>query len=45
MNKKVSAAVKEVLKAIPGCQKLQISRSTLISNDDWMTFGDKALRK
>jgi hypothetical protein len=43
MNRKVADAVREVIKSIPGCEKLSVYRSTLIGNDDWMAFGDKAL--
>lgn len=43
MNKKVSEAVKEVIKAIPGCERLSVYRSTLIGNDEWMAYGDQAL--
>jgi hypothetical protein len=43
MNKDVADAVKEAIKCIPGCHKLKIGRSTLIGNDDWMAFGDRAV--
>lgn len=43
MNKKVSDAVKEVIKAIAGCERLSVYRSTLIGNDEWMAYGDQAL--
>ena len=34
--------VKGILKAIPGCAKLSIARSTLISNQEWKDLGDRA---
>jgi hypothetical protein len=45
MNEKVAGAVKEAVRCIPSCQRLRISRSTLIGNDEWMAFGDRALKK
>jgi hypothetical protein len=44
MNRSVAEAVKQVVKGIPGCQKFKIHRSTLIANDEWMAFGDRAIR-
>lgn len=35
------ADVKKLLRSIPGCANLKISRSTLISNDDWKNLADK----
>lgn len=34
--------VKAVLRELPGCRRLDIRRSTLISNEDWKTHGDAA---
>jgi hypothetical protein len=42
MNKNVAGAVKKAIKCIPDCRTLKISRSTLIGNDEWMAFGDRA---
>jgi hypothetical protein len=36
----VSPHVKQVLRAIDGCSKLDIVRSTLIGNDEWKTLGE-----
>jgi hypothetical protein len=30
-----------MLQSIPGCSELRVSRSTLISNEDWKTFGER----
>src|SRR5215471_8920008 len=35
--------VKNTLWKIEGCEDLKISQSTLISNEDWKTFGDSAV--
>lgn len=43
MNAKVSDAVKDAVKAIPGCERIHVHRSTLIGNDEWMAYGDQAL--
>jgi hypothetical protein len=45
INKRVADAVKEALKCIPTCQKLKVGRSTLIGNDEWMAFGDRAIKQ
>jgi len=37
-----SEHVKKTLWKIKGCEHLRIARSTLISNEDWKTFGDSA---
>lgn len=44
MNKTVSKQVRGLIKTIPGCDKLSVPRSTLIGNDDWMAYGDAALK-
>jgi hypothetical protein len=44
MNKTVSKSVRKLIKTIPGCDKLSVPRSTLIGNDDWMAYGDAALK-
>jgi hypothetical protein len=45
MNKTVSTQVRELIKTIPGCRDFSVPRSTLIGNDDWMAYGDKALKE
>lgn len=35
MPKPVAENVKNLLKAIPGCENIKIFRSTLVENDDW----------
>ena len=44
MHKNVADAVKDVLRCIPSCQRLKIVQSTLVGNEDWMAFGDRALQ-
>ncbi|MGA7832147.1 MAG: hypothetical protein WCA21_14405 [Terracidiphilus sp.] len=43
MNKLVANTVKEVIKSIPGCGRINVSRSTLIGNEEWMAFGNAAM--
>lgn len=38
----LSDHVKGILRAIPGCAKLSIARSTLISNQEWKKIGERA---
>ena len=38
----LSEHVKRTLHAIPGCNKLSIARSTLISNQEWKNLGEEA---
>ncbi len=40
----LSAELKRMLKAIPGCPHLEIARSTLIGNDEWKRLGENAVR-
>jgi Protein of unknown function (DUF2971) len=42
LNQALSKHVKKVLWSIEGCRDLEIVRSTLISNEDWKSFGDSA---
>jgi hypothetical protein len=35
--------VQKTIKSIHGCSKLDVFRSTLISNDEWMTLGENAI--
>jgi hypothetical protein len=44
MNKNVSKSVRELIKTIPECEDLSVPRSTLIGNDEWMAYGDAALK-
>ena len=44
LNVALSNDVKKVIWSIPGCDELSIARSTLISNDDWKSFGESATR-
>jgi len=44
MNKTVSKSMRQLIRTIPGCEKLSVPRSTLIGNDDWMAYGDAALK-
>lgn len=43
MNQNVSVQVRKLIKTIPGCNKLSVTRSTLIGNDAWMAYGNAAL--
>ena len=40
----LSAELKRMLKAIPGCSHLDVARSTLIGNDEWKRLGEDAAR-
>lgn len=42
LHPNLAGEVKTVLKSIDGCSKLQIYRSTLISNAEWMKHGGEA---
>jgi hypothetical protein len=42
MHPKLSSYVKEVLRSIPACGKLDIRQSTLIGNDEWKSLGEDA---
>jgi len=39
----LSKHIKAMLRAIPGCSKLNIARSTLISNQEWKNLGAEAI--
>ncbi len=39
MPKTVATSVQKMLKTIPGAESIEISRSTLIQNDNWAKFG------
>ena len=41
----LSGHVKKTLWRIEGCKQLDIVRSTLISNEEWKTFGDSAVNR
>ena len=38
----LSAELRKMLKALPGCSGLEVARSTLIDNDEWKRVGKKA---
>jgi len=40
----LSAELRKMLKAIPGCSHLEVARSTLIGNDEWKRLGENAAR-
>lgn len=42
MHPSLSKSTVAAIRAIDGCSKLKVSRSTLISNEQWKTFGEKA---
>jgi hypothetical protein len=42
MHSKLSRYVKQTLRAIEGCDDLEILRSTLISNEEWKELGEDA---
>jgi hypothetical protein len=44
MHEELADAVKTTIHGIPGCQKMKIGRSTLIGNDEWMAFGNRAVK-
>jgi hypothetical protein len=41
MNKKLSDTVVKTLRSIPGCKRIEISRSTLVENERWKAFTEK----
>lgn len=43
MNSNLSKSTISAIRAIDGCAKLRVSRSTLISNEQWMSFGKNAI--
>lgn len=42
LNKRLSATVKQVIAALPGCDALEVRRSTLVGNTLWKKLGDEA---
>lgn len=42
MSQALSRSVVKTLRAIPGCEKLQISRSTLVGNSEWQELTSRA---
>jgi hypothetical protein len=36
--------VRATIKALPGCERIPIPKSTLIANDEWKAHGDKATK-
>jgi hypothetical protein len=45
LPKRLSPDVKKVLWSISGCRQIDIARSTLISNEEWKTFGESATKR
>jgi hypothetical protein len=45
LNAALSVYVKKTLWRIKGCEQLDIARSTLISNEEWKSFGDTAVSR
>lgn len=42
LNSRLRKCVKDTIRSIPGCERLEINRSTLIGNSTWKKFGDRA---
>jgi hypothetical protein len=42
MHASLAKSVKDLLRSMPGCSSLQVVRSTLIGNDEWMKCGGAA---
>jgi hypothetical protein len=43
LHSSLSDHVKKILWAISGCRDLEIARSTLISNEEWKSFGESSI--
>jgi hypothetical protein len=43
MPKVLSDSIKETIRAIDGCSKIKINRSTLVENSSWKSYVDRAL--
>lgn len=41
LHNTLTVDVRQMLQSIRGCSELRVSRSTLISNEDWKTFGER----
>ena len=42
LHKSLTQATKEAIRSVNGCKKLKVSRSNLLSNEEWKTIGGKA---
>ena len=42
LNSRLRKCMKDTLRAIPGCESIEINRSTLIGNFTWKKLGDRA---
>jgi hypothetical protein len=42
LNKRLSATVKELITDVPGCDEIEVRRSTLVGNTLWKKLGDEA---
>jgi hypothetical protein len=42
MTKTLSASVRDTLRSIRGCEKMQVSRSTLVDNERWQSLASNA---
>lgn len=45
LPKRLSPDVKKVLWSISGCRQIDIARSTLVSNEEWKSFGESATKR
>ena len=43
IHNRLKSATKEAISAIPGCENLDVRRSTLVGNAEWKKLGDKAV--
>ncbi len=43
IHESLSDNVKDLLRSIPGCGKIRLARSTLISNEEWKALGQSAV--
>lgn len=43
LHKNLSSTTIQVIRAVDGCAKLKVSRSTLISNEKWKNLSEKAI--
>ncbi len=42
MTKTLSASVRTTLRSIEGCERIQVSRSTLVDNEKWQSLASNA---
>jgi hypothetical protein len=43
LNQRLSDSVKKTIRAIPGCEDLEVVRSTMVGNREWKRSGDEAI--